>query len=130
MATPYKVGPTIGLVTETFMVGTKAAPLVDADKGKAVKLADGSRAELGAATDEILGFLTSVEPGTKAGFKIGGLQMDGFALVDTGDAAVGDLVVVDTNPASGTAGLTKVKTATGTPKLRWMVMHPGVIRKV
>jgi len=130
MAQSYSVGPTVGLVTETFRVGTKAAPLVDADKGKAVTLAAESQVNLGVANGEIFGFLTSIEPGTQGGFKLGGVQTNDYALVDTGAAAIGDLVVIDSNPASGTAGKTVVKKAASTPIFKWMVVHPGVIRKV
>ncbi|SPY08033.1 hypothetical protein [Oligella urethralis] len=127
----FKVGPLVQEVAETFRVGTKAAPLVDADKGKLVTVgSEGSQVVLGEADGEIFGFLTSVEPSTQDGYKIGGVITKGYALVDTGDVAVGEYVVIDSNPASGTAGKTKVKKATGTPKYLWQVVDTGVIRKV
>lgn len=126
----FQVRPTLGVVTETFRMGTKAAPIVDADKGKAVNLAAESQVNLAAADEEIFGFVSSIESGTQDGFKIGGIQVDGYVEVDTGTTDVGDLVVVDTNPAAGVAGLTKVKKATDTPVHKWQVVHPGVIRRV
>lgn len=127
----FKVGPLVQEVAETFRVGTKAAPLVDADRGKLVTVGtEGSQAVLGVADGEILGYLSSVEPGTHDGYKIGGVMTKGYAFADTGTAAIGDFVVIDSNLDSGTAGYTKVKTATGTPKYLWQVVDVGVIRKV
>ena len=127
----FKVGPLVQEVAETFRVGTKAAPLVDADRGKLVSVGtEGSQVVLGAADGEIFGFLSSVEPGTHDGFKIGGVMTKGYAIVDTGAVAIGSYVVIDSNPASGTTGKTVVKAATGTPKYLWQVVDKDVIRKV
>lgn len=127
----FQMRPTVGVEAETARVGTKLAPLVDADKGKAVTLAAASQVNLAVADGEIFGFLSSINEGAPSdGFRLGGVVTTGYQTVDTGTAAVGDLVVVDTNPASGTAGLTKVKKATGTPVYQWAVVHPGVIRRV
>ena len=156
----FTVGPTVGVVAETFRVGTKDTPLVDADIGKAVKIVAGesgqapfagSRVVLAEANDEIFGFLSSVEPYTQDGYAIGGVVTTGYARVDTAGLHIGGLVVVDSNPSEGTAGPTKVKNApsatvvevrdsagTGTEELTipyagifmWQVVENGVIRKV
>lgn len=138
----FLVGPIVGAVAETWRVGSKANPLTDADKGKAVKLAADSQVDLAATGDEIFGFLSSIEDGTQDGFKIGGVITGGYQIVDTAAVAVGKLVVVDTNPAKGTPGVTKVKAgaaavytegseAVATPsKYLWEVVSTGVIRRV
>lgn len=127
----FKVGPNVQEVAETFRMGTKAAPIVDQDKGKLVSVGtEGSQVVLGEADGEILGYVTSLESGTQDGYKIGGVITTGYALVDTGTADIGDFVVIDSNPASGTAGLTKVKKAVGATALTWQVFDTGVIRKV
>jgi len=135
----FSVKPTVGVEAETFRMGAKDAPLVDQDKGKAVKLAADSQVSLAATSgDQIFGFMTSIESGTQDGFKIGGVQTTGYANVDTNSLAIGTLVVVDTNPSSGTAGLTKVKAyaapadydATAVLKYMWEVVSDGVIRRV
>ena len=138
----FQVRPTVGVTAETFRMGAKAAPLVDADMGKAVKIGAESQVVLAGANDEIFGFASSLESGTQDGYKLGGVITYGYAYVDTGTASVGDLVVVDSNPAAGTAGKTKVKKgaaavytegseAVATPsKYLWEVVHPGVIRRV
>lgn len=127
----FKVGPLVQEVAETFRVGTKAAPLVDADRRKLVSLGDeGSQVVLGAADGEIFGYLTSIEPGLADGYKIGGVITTGYAYADTGTIEVGKLVVIDSNPASGTEGLTKVKEATGDVTHKWQVVDTGVIRRV
>lgn len=134
----FQVRPTLGVVTESFRMGTKAAPIVDQDKGKAVKLAAPSQVVLAEAGDQIFGFVSSIENGTQDGFKIGGVITTDYAEVDTTGLVIGDLVVVDVNPASGTRGQTKVKayaapatySATAVLKYHWEVVHPGVIRRV
>lgn len=134
----FQVRPTLGAVAETFRMGTKVAPIVDADRGKAVKLAGESRVELAGANDQIFGFVSSIESGTQDGFKIGGVMTEGYVEADTASLTVGTLVIVDTNPAAGTAGLTKVKAWTAPAeydpdvalKYMWEVVHPGVIRRV
>lgn len=138
----FQVRPTVGITAETFRMGTKEAPLVDADMGKAVKLGAESQVVLAGPDDEIFGFASSLESGTQDGYKIGGVVTYSYQAADTGVVAVGTLVVVDTNPATGTAGKTKVKAgaaasyATGTEavatpnKYLWEVVHPGVIRRV
>lgn len=127
----FQMRSTLGPTVETARMGTVENPLTDKDKGKALALKGPSQLGLAGDGDEIIGFLTSIESGTQDGFKIGGFQSDGYAHVDTGDLEVGDEVVVETNPELGVAGLTKVKKAgeTGTT-FKWVVVHPGVIRKV
>lgn len=124
--------PTVGLVTETFRMGTKAEPLTDQDKQKAVTLAGPTQVDLAGADDEIFGFVTSIESGTQDGFKTGGVQVNDYAYVDTGNLDVGTVVVVDSNPAKGTSGQTVVKAAAEPEKVvfKWIVIHPGVVKRV
>lgn len=128
----FQVRPTVGLVTETFRMGTKAEPLTDKDKQKAVTLAGPSQVDLAGADDEIFGFMTSIESGTQDGFKIGGVQVNDYAYVDTGNLQPGTVVVVDSNPAKGTPGLTKVKAAADPAEVvfKWVVLHSGVVKRV
>jgi hypothetical protein len=138
----FQMTPRVGVESEPARAGTKQAPLTDADVGKAVKLIGPSQIDLAEAGDEIFGFLSSIEVGTQDGFTIGGFVDKGYMEVDTGTVPVGTLVVVDTNPAKGTAGKTKVKAgadavytqgseAVATPATyKWVVVHQGVIRRV
>lgn len=138
----FQMTPRLGVVTEPARIGTKEAPLTDADVGKAVKLVGPSQVDLAEADDEIFGFLASVEVGTQDGYAIGGIVMDGYVEADTGAVDVGTLVVVDSNPAKGTAGKTVVKAgaaavytegseSVATPATyKWVVVHSGVLRKV
>lgn len=128
----FQMGPTVGTTAETARMGTKAAPLSDADVGKALKLIGPSQLDLAGADDEIFGFLSSIEPGTLDGFKIGGFVANEYVEVDTGAVTFGTTVVVASNPAKGTAGLTVVKAgASGAPlTYKWVVVHAGVVRRV
>lgn len=134
----FKVGPLVGTEAITMRLGTKNAPLTDADRGKAVTLIGASQVDLAGDGDEIYGFVSSVEPGTADGFVIGGVQMKDFQLVDTTGLTVGDLVVVDSNPGKGTPGLTVVKAyeapqaydKTTSYTFQWMVVEVGVIQRV
>lgn len=132
----FQVRSTVGVVTETFRMGSKATPIVDADKGKAVTLAARSQVNLASEGDEIFGFVSSVESGTQDGFKIGGVQVNDYADVDTDSLPVGTRVVVASNPLTGTAGLTKVKAIVVDPDVYapntyvWVVVEDGVVRKV
>ena len=130
MAQKFQLEPLVGTEAFTYRVGTTAAPLVNADRGKAVTLAAENQMNLAAAGEEIYGFLSSVEMGTMDGFVIGGVREQDFHRVDTGDAVVGDLVEVVSNPASGTEGLTVVKKAVGTPIISWVVVRPGLIKRL
>ena len=133
MAQKFKVKPTVGsnVISYTYRVGTKTAPLTDADRGKLVTLGtEGSQAVLGQAGNQILGVLTSVEThrATQDGYVIGGVQLVDYAIVDTTGCAIGDFVVIKEQPAVGTKGLTKVQksqTYTG-----WQVHDTNVIMKV
>lgn len=113
-------------------MGTIAEPLTAQDRGKAVTLGEANQMVLAGADDVIWGFLSSVEPGTADGFVIGGSQETGMFRVDTGAAAVGDLVVVDSNPARGTKGQTTVKTADpgDLPMIKWVVVRTGLIKRI
>ncbi len=99
----------------TARVGSSAtAPgrLIDADKGKFVKLAGDSQYDLCAVGDNIEGSFVALEPATQDGWAIGSVQRDGriLAICDgdeggpgTGTIAVGDYVVCGTVVAAGTA---------------------------
>ena len=138
----FQMTPRLGVESEPARAGTKAAPLTDADVGKAVKLIGASQIDLAEANDEIFGFLSSIEPGTQDGYVIGGFVDKGYIEVDTGSVPVGTLVVVSSNPAKGTAGKTVVKAgaaavytpgseAVATPATyKWVVVHAGLIRRV
>ena len=108
----FQLQPLVGTEAYTYRVGTKDAPLTQADRGKAVTLGGANQMVLAGEDDVIYGFLSSVEPGTRDGFAIGGVQEQDFHEVITDGLDVGDLVVVDSNPAVGTEGKTKVKKAT------------------
>lgn len=130
----FKVGPLVRTEAHTYYGGkpSDGTDLVDNDRGKAVSLVGPSKVALGAADGEILGFLSSVETGTRDGEVIVGVKEQDYALVDTGTLAVGTLVVIDSNPARGTEGLTKVKAAAAgtTPNFRWVVADEGVIKRI
>lgn len=126
----FQLQPLVGTEAYTYRVGTKVAPLTQADRGKAVTLGEANQMVLADADDVIYGFLSSVEPGTRDGFVIGGVQEQDFHEVDTAALAVGDLVVVDSNPASGTEGKTTVKKAADTPIIAWVVVRPGLIKRL
>lgn len=126
----FQLQPLVGTEAYTYRVGTKAAPLTQADRGKAVTLGDANQMVLAGADDVIYGFLSSVEPGTRDGFVVGGVQEQDFHEVITTGLDVGDLVVVDSNPAVGTEGKTTVKKATGTPVIAWVVVRPGLIKRL
>lgn len=126
----FQLQPLVGTEAYTYRVGTKVAPLTQADRGKAVTLGDANQMVLAAEDDVIYGFLSSVEPGTRDGFVVGGVQEQDFHEVVTTGLDVGDLVVVDSNPAVGTEGKTTVKKATGTPIIAWVVVRPGLIKRL
>lgn len=112
----------------TYRGGTIQDPLTDADVGKAVKLSGDNQVDLCADGDEILGFISSVEPGTLDGYVIVGVKEQDFQEVDTGSLTFGARVVAASNPAKGTAGLTTVKS--GTPaSFNWIVVRPGLIKR-
>jgi len=89
-----------------------AGRLVDADKGKFVKLAGDSQYGLAAEEDKIEGVFIALDPATQDGWAIGSVQKDGRiaavcdglqATVGTGTIAVGDYVLCGTVVAAGTA---------------------------
>ncbi len=132
----FLFAPLVNPTVESARVGTKADPLKDEDQGKLLTLAtgtgSGSRLVLAGDGDEIFGALSSIEPGTQDGFKIGGVVTDGYLHVDTTGCDIGDVVVVSSNPASGTKGQTTVKAAADASAVvhKWQVVEVGVIRKV
>lgn len=133
MARAFVVNPIVQVPAYTFNLGTKTEPLTDADVGKLVTLTAGSTLDLGGADDEIYGVVSSIEVGTSDGMVVGGVKRDDYVIVDTGSVPVGSLVVIDSQPAKGTAGLTKVKAAADPSVLkgsRWIVIHAGRIQRV
>lgn len=93
----------------------------DKDLGKAVKLGTAQNYILAATTNEIEGFVASVEPwSVNLGYGFGSVQRSGRVLTkvasDQGATpmAVGDLVVAGTQLAVGTAGGGAVRTGTPT----------------
>lgn len=102
--------------------------LVQADVGKAVKLAANNNYVLTATTNDIEGLVSSVEPfPVNGGFGFGGVQKDGRAIVtvgatQSGALAIGALVVADVQAAVGTAGGCQVQV--GTPvSHNWRVLR-------
>jgi len=98
----------MGVVTDAL--GTSSGDFSsDFDIGKGVKMGAASYVVV-AKANEIEGIVTSVEPGTRnGGFNWGGVQTKGRAEAtvgasQTGNIAVGALVVNDTPVANGTAG--------------------------
>lgn len=90
----------------TARLGTKAAPLVKADIGKAVKLIGDSQYDLCEAGDAVQAFVTSVEvdQGKIDGYHIGGTCSVGLknATVVGAALAVDDYVTAAAQPAKGT----------------------------
>ena len=95
----------------------------DTDRGKAVKLGSASNYELCAAGDEVEGFIYSVEINTvNGGFDFGSVQLNERAWArvasdQTGNMAVGDLVVAGAGQAVGVQGVAQVKTGAPTTYL-------------
>ena len=86
----------------TENLGDNTGQYSDSDIGKAVKYS-GDAMVLCATGDEIVGFVMSVEVGTKDGFSIGGVRKEGraWALDEAGTLTVGTVVVAG---AAGTLG--------------------------
>lgn len=130
MAQKFQLQPLVGTEAFTYRVGTTTEPLTEKDRGKAVTLGAENQMVLADADDVIYGFLSSVEPGTMDGYVLGGVQEQDFHEVDTTGLDVGDLVVVESNPVRGTQGKTKVKKATDTPIIVWVVVRSGLIKRL
>jgi hypothetical protein len=120
----------------TARLGTAAnagGRLVDADAGKAVKLAGESRFALCSADDAIEGFVSSVSTGTYDGYSLGGVVSTGTkAVTFDGAAAIGDYVVAGAVTAAGTKlpGPVKVKVAAdqevaAAAPFKWRVVSLG-----
>lgn len=104
----------------TTRIGTAAAPLTQADIGKAVKLIGDSQYDLCSATDPIEGYLQSSNlesQGTVDGFAIGGVVRTGMktAVVVGATVVAGDYVKAAAQPAKGTK-LTYLNQATPVTK--------------
>ncbi len=112
----------------TENLGDNTGQYSDNDIGKAVKYS-GDTVVLCASGDEILGFVQSVEPGTKDGHSIGSIRKDGRAeaLDEAGTLVVGDFVTAGTAGTLGTSSLNNVLVA-GTPASNvrlWEVIRAG-----
>jgi len=112
----------------TENLGDNTGQYSDSDIGKAMKYS-GDTVVLCADGDEILGFVQSVEPGTKDGHSIGSIRKDGraIALDEAGTLSVGDIVTAGTAGTLGTAAYNNVKVA-GTPGdviTKWQVIRAG-----
>jgi len=143
MAANHFIVPTlpIGKVIAARLGTGPADKYTDTEVGKAVKLSGESQYVLAVAGDAIEGVITQVESGTSAGYTVGGVatgQGNGymFATADglqgtpgTGVIALGDLVVVGTLTAKGTAlaAYPKVCKATSQTLVRhaWRVVSLG-----
>lgn len=128
----FKFGVTLSpyQINDTARMGgaSGANPMAQADQGKFVKLAGGSRYDMCAVGDKIEAVAVTVQDPDKGlydGYVLGGVQKEGrvLALADgseaagTGSVAVGDYVVAGTPVAKGTALSTypKVRKATNQP---------------
>jgi len=106
----------------TENLGDNSGQYNDKDLGKGVKYSGNAMVAV-ADGDEITGFVTAVEPGTKDGFSIGSVRKEGRvrAIDEAGSLAVGGLVVAGTAGTLGTYALQNVKT--GTPATyKWIVI--------
>lgn len=94
------------LPDRTELIGSNAKQASSIDIGKAVKVS-GNTTVVCAEGDEIYGFISSVEAGSKDGYSIGGVVADVgrecWANDAAGGLAVGDLVVAGVAVALGTA---------------------------
>lgn len=118
---PYKPDTTENL-------GNTTGQYSDNDIGKAMKYS-GDTVVLCADGDEILGFVQSVEPGTKDGHSIGSIRKEGrvWALDEAGTLAVGNIVVAGTAGTLDTSALNNVKVAAipGDVIHKWEVIRAG-----
>ena len=96
----------------TENLGDNTGQYSDSDIGKAVKYS-GDTMVACAENDEIVGFVQSVEPGTKDGHSIGSVRKNGrvHALDEAGTLAVGNVVVAGTAGTLGTSAYQNVKVA-------------------
>lgn len=115
--------------------------LSDVDEGKLTKLVGESRHNLAAVGDDIEGVITSVESATSGGFSIGGVlraavgdminvTFDGLqGTPGTGTIAIGDVLVVGTPVAKGTAQTTYPRVCKATTPAnvvqKWRVVSLG-----
>jgi len=107
-------------VTENL--GDSTGEFNDQDIGKGL-VYNGDFMDPAASTNEIVGFVTSVEPYTKDGHSIGSVRKEGRveAIDEAGTLAVGDLVVAGTAGTLGVYALQKV--VSGSPAtFKWMVI--------
>lgn len=113
-------------VVSTALGANAAGKLVEADKGKLVKMAGSNNYVLCADGDEIEGFVVSLEPSTvNDGFSFGSVQKNKRFIAEVVGAtlAVGALVVSAAQSALGTAD-TYPKVKAGTPAThKWRVIR-------
>ena len=112
---------------DTENLGDNTGQFSDKDIGKALKYSGDTMVPC-ATGDEIAGFVTSVEPGTKDGHSIGAVRkkMRVEALDEVGTLAVGNLVSAGTAGTLGTYALQNVKVDATALLFPWMVINaPG-----
>ncbi len=107
----------------TENLGNNTGQYNDQDIGKGVKYS-GDTMVLVADGDEIVGFVTAVEPGTKDGHSIGAVRKEGRveALDEAGTLSVGDKVVAGTAGTLGTYALQNVKVTVAATVFTWIVV--------
>lgn len=109
---------------DTENLGDNTGQYNDQDAAKGVKYS-GDAMVACADGDEIVGFVTSVNPGTKDGYSVGGVKKWGRveAKDEAGTLAVGNEVVAGTAGTLGTYALQNVKVAAGAIKYTWVVIR-------
>lgn len=107
----------------TENLGDNTGQFNDQDIGKAVKYS-GDTMVLCASADDIVGFITSVEPGTKDGHSIGAVRKQGRmeVLDEAGTLAVGDFVEAGTAGTLGTLAKQKVVVSAAPNSFSWVVI--------
>lgn len=94
---------------ETENLGNNTGQFASADIGKAV-VYNGDQMDQAASGDPIVGFVSSVEPGTKDGHSVGSVRKRGRmkALDAAGTLSVGDVVVAGVAGTLGTLAAANV----------------------
>jgi len=112
----------------TENLGNNTGQFSDKDIGKAV-VYNGDQMDQAAAGDQIVGFVTSVEPATVEGHSVGSVRKTGrvWAADEAGTLNVGDRVQAGTPIALGTVGKANVvaldTVAHPQPTYNWVVIR-------
>ena len=111
----------------TESLGDATGQFDDQDIGKAVKYS-GDACILCADGNGIIGFISSVEPGTKNGYSVGAVNRDGRVEVldEDGSLAVGGFVEAGTPGTLGTLAKQNVIAATTPTAPFWMIVAIAV----